>query len=307
MVIHRAMGIAMQTSMVKKTAKGRTGNNFLDPFKVKGYVDWELIDDATGKVTKHGRAWSHSRLTRFLPDWIASRLPLGKENAIVNNARNQLANALIGTSVTYPEYIAIGTGTDSVAASDTALQTVSQYDGANDAKQAVSRTLKGQFTARIVAQFTTAQANVNIREVGLFEANDASQNMWARVNINVNKNETERLNIYWYLVFERRTGLAIKTGASIGATGTIVADTDSTLTFASSVTIVMITNNSGVKAYFKLNEALTGGASPTNYDFSLDNGEAYIQSDEEIEVSTIHVIMNDAFTMPDNELSVRGW
>jgi hypothetical protein len=68
----------------------------------------------------------------------------------------------------------------------------------------------------------------------------------------------------------------------------------------------MIVNNSGVRVYFKLNSALTG-APPTNYDFFLEDGAAYIQSNEEIEVSTVHVYMDAAITMPANTLTVRGW
>tara|TARA_Y100000310_G_scaffold261907_1_gene271436 strand:+ start:3932 stop:4828 length:897 start_codon:yes stop_codon:yes gene_type:complete len=289
----------------------RPGFNFLDNLAVKGYVDWELVDEDTGKVVDRGRGytnrWYERLVDKFVPYWLAKRLPLGNENAVVNHARNKLADAVIGTSVTFPQYIAVGTGTNAVGAADTALQTVSQYDGANDAKIANSRSLKGLYTSRIVAQFLITEANITIRELGLFEANDASQDMWARVSVNIVKASSERLNVYWYLAFERRAGLAIKTGESIATTGNVTLDTDSTLTFASAVTILMIVNNTSSKIYFKKNGAMNAGTSPNDYDFILEAGQTYFQSDEEIEVNTIHVVSPVSITMPDNTLVVKGW
>tara|TARA_Y100000310_G_scaffold160685_1_gene160461 strand:- start:377 stop:1291 length:915 start_codon:yes stop_codon:yes gene_type:complete len=290
-----------------------------EDFKVKGYVHWELIDSTSGKIVETGKGRVEERsfihripystlalLPSRLQAWAEHFFPLGTENAIVDHARNQLATAMIGTAVTYPSFVAVGTGTTAVGASQTGLVTVSQYDGANDAKAAASRTLKGQFTSRIVTQFDTDEANVTIRELGLFEANDASTNMWARVRVTIAKTSSNRLNIYWYILFERRAGVAIKSGASIGATGTVTSNTDITLNFASAVTIVVIHNNSGVRMYVKFNAALTGSP-PTDYDFILEDGQTYMQSEEEIEISTVHVYMDDAITMPDNKLVVRGW
>ena len=281
--------------------------NFLDQFKVRGYVDWELVDDATGKVVKRGEGTATRWWYRYIPSFLQQLLRLGTENAVVDYARNRMATAVIGTSVTYPTFIALGTGTNAVAASDTALQTVSQYDGSNDAKVASSQSLKGLYTSRIVVQFGTTEGNVTIRELGLFPANDASQNMWARVNVNIAKTSSERLNVYWYIVFERRAGLAIKTGTSIAATGTTVANTDSTLTFASAVTIFVVHNNSGVVMYLKLNGAMTGSP-PQDYDYVLQDGQSLIQSEEEVEVTTIHVYLNAAITpSTSNLLTFQGW
>ena len=100
--------------------------------------------------------------------------------------------------------------------------------------------------------------------------------------------------------------MAIKSGASIATTGNIADATTSTLTFASPVTIFTIHNNSGVSMYVKLNEALSGSP-PTNYDFLIEDSDTIFQSDEEIEVSTIHVYKAGAVTMPHNSVSVRGW
>ena len=275
----------------------------------KGYVHWELIDEKTGKITHHGVGTAEINWVKYaeriLPKFLKRFLPLGDENAILNFARNKFADFFIGTSVTPPEYIGIGTGTGNVAASDTALDTLTHYDGVNDAKIASSKTLLGLYTSRIVTQFSTTEAVQSIRQLGLFDAAN-SGNLWAKVKVTINKANTERLNVYWYILWERRVGVAIKTGASIGATGTTVANTDSTLTFASAVTIVTIHNNTGIRAYFKLNEALTGDP-PTNFDFLLEDGDSMTQSDEEIEISTIHVYLDDGIVMPNNKLTARGW
>ena len=286
--------------------------NFIDGYKASGYVHWEKINDETGKVVSRGKGKLERKWLNLLPNLVQRRLPsswLGESNAVVNEGRNRLAQLMIGTSITIPKWVAVGTGTNGVAAADTALQTLSHYDGANDAKVAASQTLKGQFTARIVAQFGTTEANVNIRELGLFDAAN-SGNMWARVRVTIDKTASERLNVYWYIAFERRTGLAIKTGASIAATGTATTQTDSTLTFASAVTIVSIENNTGGVLYVKLNEAVTGaGAAPTGYDFRMADGSRVFLNNEEVSVATVHVIKISAgnITLPHNELVCMGW
>ena len=173
----------------------------LDPYRVKGFVHWELIDDKTGRVTRRGRGKHESWWMKAVPKTLQKLFLLGDENAIVDTGRNRLAQYMIGTSITSPNFIGIGTGTNGVAASDTALQTPVDYDGANDAKASATRSLKGQYTARIVTNFLATEANQNIRELGLFDAAN-SGNMWARVSVTINKAASERLNIYWYVVFE---------------------------------------------------------------------------------------------------------
>lgn len=275
---------------------------------LRGYVDWELIDDKTGKVVRRGkrrlRLLPPSLYTR-LPFFIRRRFPLGSENAIVDDGRNQLANAMIGTTVTFPEYMAVGTGTNLVASSDTDLQTISQYDGSNDAKIASGKSLFGNFTSRLSTQFLTTEANVNIRELGLFDAANAGK-MWARVNVVINKTSSQRLNVFWYIVFERRSSLAIKTGSSIGATGTSTANTVSTLTFVSAVTVMRIFNNTGGIVYIRLNDALDG-TTPTNYDYKLADQDEFELLNEEISISTLSILATTTFTMPHNTFVARGW
>jgi hypothetical protein len=289
-----------------------SGMKIADAAEPRGYVDWELIDDATGEITKRGRGYIHRTWYGRLYDCLFGRwkpLRLGTPNGIVNNGREQMATALTGGSVTYPTFVGVGTGTTAVTASDTALETVSQYDGANDAKAVSSRSLLGRFTARIIAQFLTTEANITITELGLFEANDASTNMWARVRVNIVKANTERLNIYWYIVFERRPGLAIKTGASTQATGVVTQNEISTITFGSNVTVLRVHNNTGQIVYLKLNAALNHATAPTNYDYKLADGESMELLNEEIDVSTISVTTPAAsFTIESSNVMVaQGW
>ena len=250
----------------------------------KGYVLWELYDVNTNKVVKSG----HS-------------------NVIVNKARETLASAMIGTAVTFPGFIAVGTGTNTPAASDTGLQTLSQYNGANNAKAVDSKTIRSIYTARFIGQFLTTEANITIRELGLFDTAIAT-NLWARVAVNITKTSSQRLTIYWYITFERSTNVAIKSGASIGATGTLTANTASTATFASAVTVLIVHNNHATeKMYFKINEALENVANPNNADFILAAGEKFELLNEEISVTTISVVKPTTVTLSHTDVSIRGW
>ena len=194
-----------------------------DAATAHGYVHWE-VEDQEGRVIRSGDGYFERWYTRFVPlmlrDWIFDRWPrlLGTRNAVLNTMRNNLADALIGTSITFPNFIGIATGTGNVAATDTALDTPVDYDGANEAKVTTSRSLRGQFTSRIVTQFSTTEANQNIRQLGLFDAANSGV-LWAKVRVTIDKVNTERLTIYWYFTFERRAGLALKSGTSVGATG----------------------------------------------------------------------------------------
>ena len=78
----------------------------------------------------------------------------------------------------------------------------------------------------------------------------------------------------------------VATGASRAATGSIAANTDSTLTLADPSAQVMLTNNSSVTAYVRLN----GAVSTSVYDFVLYSGDrAWI---EDVVVRSVHVYMN---------------
>ncbi len=291
------------------------GIKLLEKNVPKGYVYWELIDNATGRVTKRGKGVVPRNFRERLYDLIPSRLhsfflkylPLGYQNAILNFMRNKMADFFIGTSVTPPTFIGIATGTGSVGAADTTLDTPVDYDGANEAKAVDSKTLLGLYTSRLVVAFSTTEANQTIGQVGLFDAAN-SGNLWAKVKVSITKTSTERLNIYWYITWERRAGLAIKTGASIGVTGTATQNTISTLTFASAVTVFMIHNNSGSLFYVKFNAALDHATLPTNYDLKLADGDRVLLTEEELSVVTLSVTSPAAtFALPHNNLAVSGW
>ncbi len=188
------------------------------------------------------------------------------------------------------------------AASDTDLQTPIKYNGSSFAKDASLRETRATFNARIVTQFSTSEGNFNIRELGLFDAAD-SGDMWARVSVIINKTSSQRLTVYWNIAFRRGTGVPIKTGSSIGATGVITAAVDSELSFVSTITMMFVHNNSGERIYFRINTATIGGTSPTEYDFILEGGEDIVFSEEEIGINTIHVMtVALAGTMPLNKL-----
>ena len=290
-----------------------SGMKIADAAEPRGYVDWELIDDATGEITKRGRGYIHRTWYGRLYDCLFGRwkpLRLGTPNGIVNNGREQMATALTGGSVTYPTFVGLGDGTTAVTASDTGLDSKIFYDGATgEAKAASSRTLLGRFKARIIVQFAASEAVDTITEMGLFEADDADANMWARVRVNIVKANTELLNIYWYITFERRPGLAIKTGASTQATGVVTQNEISTITFASNVTVLRVHNNTGQIVYLKLNAALNHATAPTNYDYKLADGESMELLNEEIDVSTISVTTPAAsFTIESSNVMVaQGW
>lgn len=262
----------------------RTG--IIEGMNPRGYVRWTLIDSKTGRFVKSG----------------------GGENILVNKTRSELANSIIGTSVTYPGFIGVGVGTTTPAADDTGLETVSQYNGSNDAKAVDSKSVRSLYTARFVVQFATGQANTVIRELALLSAAD-SGNLWARVAVNITKTSSFRLTVYWYIIFDRSTDVAIKSGVSINGTGTFLNSTPVTLSFASAVTIFKLTNVTGTQIFFKINEALDGADPPVDYDGRLNDGETFELLNEEISITTVSVWGTNLGTAvaPQNGIGCVGW
>ena len=288
-------------------------HSFIDGVRPRGYVHWEILDE-DDNVIERGYGVGSQWWLKYIPNFLHRFLPYGKQNAIVDTARKRITDWVAGGSApAVPNYVGVGTGTDPVASSDTGLETAIPYTGVTaTAKIADTTSVFGEMSVRYVTSFgtqeiTTGASNVVIREFGLFTGTDLStSDMWARVNVNIDKSPQQKVNVYWYLVFERRTGLAIKSGESIGATGSITANTASTLSFVSQVTICTIHNNTGQPLYVKLNGVLVG-TPPTNYDFILLDGQSYLQSDEEIAINTVGVYVNATITMPSNTIVVRGW
>ena len=52
---------------------------------------------------------------------------------------------------------------------------------------------------------------------------------------------------------------------------------------------------------------MDSGTVPTDYDYRIPSGESRELLNEEIEVSTVHVVMAEAISMPNNQISIRGW
>jgi hypothetical protein len=102
--------------------------------------------------------------------------------------------------------------------------------------------------------------------------------------------------------------MAIKTGVSIAATGTITGQTDSTLSFSQTINFIRVINNTGAPVYVKFNGAMTGGP-PTGYDYLLANTEEFELFDETLDISNIHVYKDSVgnITLPANTFVAIGW
>ena len=85
-------------------------------------------------------------------------------NSIVNNGLERIARLINGNSGTYFRAIAIGTGTDVVTISDTALQT--EYDR-SDATLEYESSYKAKFTYTFSFSSGTSEA---ITEAGIFDS-----------------------------------------------------------------------------------------------------------------------------------------
>lgn len=134
-----------------------------DGLRVKGILD---IYDQDGRLLQH------------------------VENLITNVGLQQLAKLLAGTDTKKPSHIAVGTGTNAPAVTDTTLQA--------EHTRIVTDTpsVYASYYARWVCTFTTSQANADLREAGLFDA-AVGGNLWSRVNINVNKTSAMSLTFDW--------------------------------------------------------------------------------------------------------------
>ena len=305
----------------------RTTQRIQDPFSLNGHVSWILTDMNTGKK-KYGGGYSKFSLAKYIPDFVKRNWKKGIPNNATNVARTGLADFMTGATVAPPTLIGLGTGTTSASAADTKLETPLNFNtggGTTYTKTVGTRYLKSQYEARFIETFQANEVanGTQIREIGLFDATgtDGDAGLWARVGVDITKANTEKLDVSWSLITERRAGLAIKSGESIGVVGTVVdKDTtqDNTLTFQNSAgsaqpcTIVFIHNDTSQRLYLKFNGAFTGAttsAAPNNYDIVLEDGQSFYQSDEEIEIANVHVYgdVGSTITMPSNLFVIRGW
>jgi hypothetical protein len=89
-------------------------------------------------------------------------------------------------------------------------------------------------------------------------------------------------------------------GASIRATGTITSATASLLTLASTCSNVIVSNQSGQKAYFIINDAASPAVSATVYDFVLADQGTFVIS--HVDTKTLGV-----FVAATSGIVVAGW
>lgn len=305
----------------------RTTQRVQDPFSFSGHVSWELTNMESGKK-KYGGSYTRWPLGRYIPNFIRRNWRKGIPNNTTNTARNGLASFMAGETVAAPTLIGLGTGTTSPSAADNRLQTPLNFNtggGTTYTKTINTKYIKNDYEARFHETFQANEVanNAQIREIGLFDSTgtNGDQGLWARVSVDIVKANNEKLDVSWSLITERRAGLAIKSGESIGVTGSIVdKDTtvDNTLTFTNNAgssqpcTIVFIHNDTSQRVYLKFNGAFTGAtssAAPNNYDIVLEDGQSFYQSDEEIEISNVHVYadIGTTITMPSNQFVIRGW
>ena len=89
------MGIGNNGAMAKAP---QPRMNFIDPFSIKGYVHWELIED--GKGVERGKGQGSQWYLKYIPTFIKRFLPFGTRNSVVNVARNRLATMMTAPSTT---------------------------------------------------------------------------------------------------------------------------------------------------------------------------------------------------------------
>lgn len=120
-------------------------------------------------------------------------------NLVVTAGRAAIAAFLGNVSPTpttlYPNYVALGTGTNSPANGDTTLQTETY-------RNAVASRTNASNVAFITGFFSASETTGTFRECALFIAGTASANtgtLLSRVAINITKGGTETLTLDWSL------------------------------------------------------------------------------------------------------------
>ena len=109
---------------------------------------------------------------------------------IVDAFLNSLRDWVYGDSVTYPGYIAVGTGTTAASASDTALETEVLPDGANR-NEITSRTKPAAKKVRLQTILAAGHANGSaLTEVGALNAATGGTLMNHVIHTVINKDVT---------------------------------------------------------------------------------------------------------------------
>ena|SRR3990167_1979163 len=118
-------------------------------------------------------------------------------NLFTNVGRSALATVLVGVpnSITYPDWIAIGTGTASATAN---AATGLQFE--INRSQVTTRELRTQVTARFVASYGTTEGNGTIAELGLFSQSGVGTGvMFAIASASVVKNSSNQMQVTWMI------------------------------------------------------------------------------------------------------------
>ncbi len=122
------------------------------------------------------------------------------KNVITNVGKAQVAGLINGVVTTPFNYIAIGTGTTTPAATDTALATETHRKQADSVSRATTNVTND--TAVLVATFSGYTGTEAVTESGVFDASSGG-NMLCRQTfsaINVNWGAGDSLQITWRIV-----------------------------------------------------------------------------------------------------------
>jgi hypothetical protein len=119
-----------------------------------------------------------------------------QDNVVTNNGRDRIAALISQSSVVFPSYIAIGTGTTAVAVTDTAMET--EVD-----RNAITSTTDASGVVSFQAFFSKTQANGStISEVGLFDAAAAGTMIChSLLGATIAKDNTISITVTWTITF----------------------------------------------------------------------------------------------------------
>lgn len=112
------------------------------------------------------------------------------ENMPMNYGLTGMCTWLTGGTITRPSQIELGTGTGTVAATDTALWSAT----ANTLKTAQVQQVYNSNTAEWNATYNPGDPSGTFTEAGLFDTNS---NLWAHVVIDESKDDTQSLVVDW--------------------------------------------------------------------------------------------------------------
>lgn len=91
-------------------------------------------------------------------------------------------------------------------------------------------------------------------------------------------------------------------GTGTQATGVITTGVASLLTFSKPCSFVVISNQSGAVAYFKVNDAASPLVSTSVYDFTLASGQTLVLN-ESISIKTLGVLVTSGAII----IGASGW